>query len=95
MQRYFRGVEQPIQKNLWGAKTFAWNSQLTVSECLGYASISYPTRFDVSYYTLFKMPKLNNIQLMQQEGRIALAIDALKQGHFTSFKGAAKSYDIQ
>ena len=31
---------------------------------------------------------------MQQEGRIALAMDALKQGHFTSVRGAAKSYGI-
>jgi helix-turn-helix, Psq domain len=31
---------------------------------------------------------------MQQEGRIALAIDALKQGYFTSIRGAAKAYDI-
>jgi hypothetical protein len=31
---------------------------------------------------------------MQQEGRIALAMDALKQGHFTSVRGAAKSYDV-
>jgi hypothetical protein len=40
------------------------------------------------------MPQLNSTQLMQQEGRIALALDALKQGHFTSFKGAARSYDV-
>ena len=31
---------------------------------------------------------------MQQEGRIALAVNALKQGHFTSIRGAAKSYDV-
>ena len=31
---------------------------------------------------------------MQQEGRIALAMDALKKGHFTSVRGAAESYDI-
>ena len=32
---------------------------------------------------------------MQQEGRIALTLDALKQGHFTSFRGAAQSYDVE
>jgi helix-turn-helix, Psq domain len=31
---------------------------------------------------------------MQREGRIALAMDALKQGHFTSVRDAAKSYDL-
>ena len=31
---------------------------------------------------------------MQQEGRIALAMNALKQGHFTSARGAAKAYDV-
>jgi len=31
---------------------------------------------------------------MRQEGRIALAMDALKQGHFTSVRGAAKAYDL-
>jgi helix-turn-helix, Psq domain len=31
---------------------------------------------------------------MQQEGRIALAIDTLKQGHFTSVRDTAKSYDL-
>jgi len=31
---------------------------------------------------------------MQQEGRIALAIDALKQGHFTGVRGATKAYDV-
>jgi len=32
---------------------------------------------------------------MQREGRIALAVDALRQGHFTSFRAAAQSYDVQ
>jgi len=31
---------------------------------------------------------------MQQEGRIALAMDALKQSHFISIRGAAKAYDV-
>ena len=31
---------------------------------------------------------------MQQEGRIALAMDALKQGHFTGVRGATKAYDV-
>jgi hypothetical protein len=31
---------------------------------------------------------------MQQEGRIALAIDALKQGHFISVRDAAKLYNL-
>ena len=33
-------------------------------------------------------------QSTQQEGRIALALAALKQGQFSSIRGAAKSYDI-
>jgi hypothetical protein len=41
------------------------------------------------------MPPLNNTNSLQQEGRIALALDALKQGHFTSFKAAARSYNVQ
>ena len=45
--------------------------------------------------TSAKMPPLNTTQSMQQEGRIALALDALKQGHFTSFRGAAQSYDVE
>jgi len=40
------------------------------------------------------MPQPNNTQSIQQEGRIALAMDALKKGHFTSVRGAAESYDI-
>src|SRR5450432_1882188 len=40
------------------------------------------------------MPQPNNTQLMQREGRIALAMDALKHGHFTSVRDAAKSYDL-
>src|SRR5271165_1294210 len=40
------------------------------------------------------MPQPNNTQLMQREGRIALAMDALKHGHFASVRDAAKSYDL-
>jgi transposase-like protein len=40
------------------------------------------------------MPLPNTTQSIQQEGRIALAMDALKQGHFTSVRGAAKAYDV-
>jgi helix-turn-helix, Psq domain len=32
--------------------------------------------------------------LVQQEGRIALALEALKQGYFTSARAAAKAYDV-
>jgi hypothetical protein len=45
--------------------------------------------------TLAKMPLLNTTQSMQQESRIALALDALKHGHFTSFRGAAQSYNVE
>ena len=31
---------------------------------------------------------------MQQEGRIALAMDAIQKGHFTSARAAAKSYEV-
>jgi helix-turn-helix, Psq domain len=40
------------------------------------------------------MPPPNSTESVQREGRIALAIEALKQGYFTSLKGAAKSYDV-
>jgi hypothetical protein len=40
------------------------------------------------------MPPPNNTSLVQREGRIALAIEALKQGYFTSPKAAAKAYDV-
>jgi len=32
--------------------------------------------------------------LIHQEGRIALALEALKQGYFTSVTAAAKAYDV-
>jgi helix-turn-helix, Psq domain len=40
------------------------------------------------------MPLLNSTESVQREGRIALAIEALKQGSFTSLLSAAKSYDV-
>jgi helix-turn-helix, Psq domain len=40
------------------------------------------------------MPPLTKAQLVQQEGRIALALEALKQGYFTSARAAAKAYDV-
>jgi helix-turn-helix, Psq domain len=40
------------------------------------------------------MPLPNKAQLVQQEGRIALAIGALKQGCFVSVRAAAKAYDV-
>jgi hypothetical protein len=36
----------------------------------------------------------HNAQLAQKEGRIALAMQALKQGQFSSVYTAAKTYDI-
>src|SRR5450432_10869 len=40
------------------------------------------------------MPPPNSTESVQREGRIALAIEALKQGSFTSLLGAARSYDV-
>jgi hypothetical protein len=40
------------------------------------------------------MPPPTSTSSVQQEGRIALAIEALKQGFFTSFRSAAKAYDV-
>src|SRR5450432_3460873 len=40
------------------------------------------------------MPSLTTAELVQQEGRIALALEALKQGYFTSARAAAKAYDV-
>jgi hypothetical protein len=36
----------------------------------------------------------NSVQLAQKEGRIALAVQAFKQGHISSVRAAAKMYDI-
>jgi hypothetical protein len=36
----------------------------------------------------------NNVQLAQKEDRIALAVQAFKQGHFSSLRVAAQTYDI-
>jgi hypothetical protein len=36
----------------------------------------------------------NTTQLLHQEGRIALAIEAFNQGYFTSIRAAARSYDV-
>jgi hypothetical protein len=40
------------------------------------------------------MPLPINTQLVQQEGRIALAMEALKQGHFASVRAAARAYNM-
>jgi len=40
------------------------------------------------------MPPPNTTSSVQQEGRIALASEALKQGYFTSLRAAARSYDV-
>jgi hypothetical protein len=40
------------------------------------------------------MPLPNNLQLDQKEGRMALAIQAYKQGHFSSRRAAAGTYDV-
>jgi hypothetical protein len=36
----------------------------------------------------------NNTQLTQKEGRIALAIQALKRGHISNIYTAAQTYDV-
>ena len=36
----------------------------------------------------------NSVQLAQKEGRIALAVQAFKQGHISSVRATAKMYDI-
>jgi hypothetical protein len=36
----------------------------------------------------------HNTQLAQKEGRIALAMQALKQGHISNIHAAAQTYDI-
>jgi hypothetical protein len=40
------------------------------------------------------MSQPNNIQLIQQEGQIALAIDTIQKGYFTSTRTAAKLYKV-
>jgi hypothetical protein len=36
----------------------------------------------------------NNLQLAQREGRVALAVQAFKQGQFSSLRAAANMFDI-
>jgi hypothetical protein len=40
------------------------------------------------------MAQPNSVQLAQKEGRIALAIQAFKQGHISSLRATAKAYDV-
>ena len=40
------------------------------------------------------MPLPITSQLSCKDGRIALALDALQNGHFTSVRSAAKAYDV-
>src|SRR5450432_1504647 len=40
------------------------------------------------------MPAPNSTELVQREGRIALALDALQKGSFTSARAAAQAYDV-
>jgi helix-turn-helix, Psq domain len=40
------------------------------------------------------MAPLNSDQLPQKEGRIALAVQAFKQGHISSLRAAAKAYNV-
>ena len=43
---------------------------------------------------LVNMSPPNTTQSIQQEGRIALALEAFKQGCFTSIRAAARSYGV-
>jgi hypothetical protein len=36
----------------------------------------------------------NSVQLAQKEGRMALAVQAFKQGHISSVRATAKAYDV-
>ncbi|CZT50706.1 uncharacterized protein RSE6_11741 [Rhynchosporium secalis] len=40
------------------------------------------------------MAQPNSVQLTQKEGRIALAVQAFKQGHISSVRAAAKAYNV-
>jgi hypothetical protein len=40
------------------------------------------------------MPLPNNLQLGQKEGRMALALQAYKQGQFSSLRATASAYDV-
>ena len=40
------------------------------------------------------MSPLNHLQLDQKETRTVLAMQAFKQGHFSSVRAAAQTYDI-
>jgi hypothetical protein len=46
------------------------------------------------FKTLAKMLLPTDAQSVQQEGRIALAMQALKQGQFASARAAARVYNI-
>ena len=51
----------------------------------------YATRLSQSQYT---MSTNSSLQSLHQEGRILLAIQAIKRGHIRSILAAAKSYNI-
>jgi hypothetical protein len=40
------------------------------------------------------MPPPISTESVQKEGRMVLALEAFKQGYFTSFKAAVRSYDV-
>jgi hypothetical protein len=65
-----------------------------ISESAIYASRPLFTRTNASLHTLVNMSPPNTTQLVHQEGRIALAIEAFNQGYFTSIRAAARSYDV-
>ena len=54
--------------------------------------VGYSVRASTCFSTLSPYVSTNNTQLGQQEGRIALVLNALKQEHFASIQGAAKAY---
>jgi hypothetical protein len=46
-------------------------------------------------HALVNMPQSTITESSPTEGQLALAIDTLKQAHFSSVRGAAKAYDVR
>jgi hypothetical protein len=59
-----------------------------------HASCALPTNSTTYSFLQINMPPPIDLQLIHKEGRMTLALQAYKDGHFTSIRGAANAYDI-
>ncbi|OBT71007.1 hypothetical protein VF21_10037 [Pseudogymnoascus sp. 05NY08] len=64
------------------------------SELRMHASCALPTNSTTYSFLQINMPPPIDLQSIRKEGRMTLALQAYKDGHFTSIRGAANAYDI-